>query len=194
MRDLSNGRGSGLPCVPRTPPAERCDMSDQRDAEDRTESSENADPMENADMKEPTDPTDRAEPTDPIDSTDPLDPIDRIDPSDHRDHFDVCGSDSVMTAIVPGGILRHRTRGLFTLPPNDTDAYLGAARTTAEPLPVPFGGAAGAAGRREPLLRRMMRQHSMTLTARPPRAVSLYLTFMSAPVSRIVLMALSSDT
>src|SRR5450759_3825181 len=102
MRDLSNGRGSGLPCVPRTPPAERCDMSDQRDAEDRTESSEKADPMENADMKEPPDPTDRAEPTDPIDS---------IDPSDHRDHFDVCGSDSVMTAIVPGGILRHRTRG-----------------------------------------------------------------------------------
>ena len=37
-------------------------------------------------------------------------------------------------------------------------------------------------------------QHSMTLTARPPRAVSLYLTFMSAPVSRIVLMTLSSET
>jgi hypothetical protein len=85
-------------------------MTDQRDAEERAESSENADPMENADMKEPTDPTDRAEPTDPMDSTDPLDPIDRIDPSDHRDHFDVCGSDSVMTAIVPGGTLRHRTR------------------------------------------------------------------------------------
>jgi hypothetical protein len=132
MRDLSNGRGSGLPCVPRTPPAERCDMSDQRDAEDRTESSENADPMENADMKEPTDPTDRAEPTDPIDSTDPLDPIDRIDPSDHRDHFDVCGSDSVMTAIVPGGILRHRTRGPFTLPPNDTDAEPGGAEQERE--------------------------------------------------------------
>src|SRR4029450_772523 len=37
-------------------------------------------------------------------------------------------------------------------------------------------------------------QHSMTLTARPPREVSLYLIFMSAPVSRIVLIALSSDT
>src|SRR5919112_1621811 len=37
-------------------------------------------------------------------------------------------------------------------------------------------------------------QHSMTLTARPPRAVSLYLSFMSAPVSRIVLMALSRET
>jgi hypothetical protein len=37
-------------------------------------------------------------------------------------------------------------------------------------------------------------QHSMTLTARPPRAVSLYLSFMSAPVSRRVLIALSSDT
>ena len=34
----------------------------------------------------------------------------------------------------------------------------------------------------------------MTLTARPPRAVSLYLSFMSAPVSRIVLIALSSET
>jgi AAA ATPase domain len=30
--------------------------------------------------------------------------------------------------------------------------------------------------------------------ARPPRAVSLYLTFMSAPVSRMVLMTLSSET
>src|ERR1022692_2998915 len=144
MRDLSNGRGSGLPFVPRKAPAERGEIGDQRDAGDRTESSENADPMENADMKEPTDPTDRAEPTDPIDSTDPLDPIDRIDPSDHRDHFDVCASVSVTMLILPGGILRHRTRGPFTLPPNDTDAYLGAARTTAEPLPVPFGGAAGA--------------------------------------------------
>ena len=37
-------------------------------------------------------------------------------------------------------------------------------------------------------------QHSITLTASPPRAVSLYLTFMSAPVSRMVLIALSSDT
>lgn len=32
------------------------------------------------------------------------------------------------------------------------------------------------------------RQHSMTFTASPPRAVSLYFTFISAPVSRIVLM------
>src|SRR5882757_6350334 len=37
-------------------------------------------------------------------------------------------------------------------------------------------------------------QHSMTLTASPPRAVSLYLTFMSAPVSRIVLITLSRLT
>ena len=37
-------------------------------------------------------------------------------------------------------------------------------------------------------------QHSTTLSARPPRAVSLYLSFMSAPVSRMVLTALSSDT
>ena len=34
----------------------------------------------------------------------------------------------------------------------------------------------------------------MTLTASPPRAVSLYLTFMSRPVSRIVLTTLSSET
>lgn len=37
-------------------------------------------------------------------------------------------------------------------------------------------------------------QHSITLTASPPRAVSLYLVFMSAPVSRIVLITWSSDT
>jgi len=37
-------------------------------------------------------------------------------------------------------------------------------------------------------------QHSMTLTASPPRAVSLYLVFMSAPVSRMVLITWSSDT
>src|SRR5690606_10074073 len=37
-------------------------------------------------------------------------------------------------------------------------------------------------------------QHSMTLPARAPRAVSLYLPFMSLPVSRIVLMTLSSET
>jgi hypothetical protein len=32
----------------------------------------------------------------------------------------------------------------------------------------------------------------MTFTANPPRDVSLYLVFMSAPVSRIVLMTESS--
>src|SRR5690348_16415452 len=37
-------------------------------------------------------------------------------------------------------------------------------------------------------------QHSTTLTASPPRLVSLYLSFMSRPVSRMVLMTLSSDT
>src|SRR5690606_29689278 len=39
-----------------------------------------------------------------------------------------------------------------------------------------------------------LRQHSMTLTASPPREVSLYLSCMSRPVSRMVLMTLSSDT
>lgn len=38
------------------------------------------------------------------------------------------------------------------------------------------------------------RQHSTILTARPPRAVSLYLVSMSAPVSRMVLMTLSRLT
>ncbi|CFN65439.1 Uncharacterised protein [Bordetella pertussis] len=38
------------------------------------------------------------------------------------------------------------------------------------------------------------RQHSTIFTANPPRAVSLYLVFMSAPVSRMVLMTESSDT
>src|SRR5690606_28252723 len=37
-------------------------------------------------------------------------------------------------------------------------------------------------------------QHSITFTARPPRAVSLYLTFMSLPGSRMVLITLSSET
>src|SRR5690606_16494223 len=40
----------------------------------------------------------------------------------------------------------------------------------------------------------MAPQHSMMFTASPPRAVSLYLTDMSAPVSFIVLMTLSRDT
>ena len=37
-------------------------------------------------------------------------------------------------------------------------------------------------------------QHSMMFTARPPRAVSLYLVLMSAPVRHMVLMTLSSET
>jgi hypothetical protein len=37
-------------------------------------------------------------------------------------------------------------------------------------------------------------QHFTTFRASPPRAVSLYLSFMSAPVSRIDLIALSRDT
>jgi hypothetical protein len=37
-------------------------------------------------------------------------------------------------------------------------------------------------------------QHSTMLTASPPRAVSLYLIFMSAPVCIIVLMTLSRLT
>jgi hypothetical protein len=101
-------------------------MTDQRDADESTESSENADPMENADMKEPTDPTDRAEPTDPMDSTDPLDPIDRIDPSDHRDHFDVCGSVSVMSPIVPAAIPRFQPhRWGLCCRPNGTERGSG---------------------------------------------------------------------
>src|SRR5690606_22897257 len=42
--------------------------------------------------------------------------------------------------------------------------------------------------------RRSYSQHSMTLTARPPREVSLYLSRMSRPVSRMVLMTLSRLT
>jgi hypothetical protein len=33
-----------------------------------------------------------------------------------------------------------------------------------------------------------LNQHSTMCTAKPPRAVSLYLVFMSAPVSRMVLI------
>jgi hypothetical protein len=103
-------------------------MTDQRDAEERAESSENADPMENADMNEPTDPTDRAEPTDAMDSTDPLDPIDRIDPSDHRDHFDVCGSASLMPPILPSAhpLSRHSmTRPTHSTPTSTKGAGAG---------------------------------------------------------------------
>jgi hypothetical protein len=45
-----------------------------------------------------------------------------------------------------------------------------------------------------PAVARGSAQHSITLTASPPRAVSLYLVFMSAPVSRMVLITWSSDT
>jgi len=44
------------------------------------------------------------------------------------------------------------------------------------------------------LVHRRPAQHSMMFTARPPRAVSLYLVLMSAPVWRIVAMTLSSET
>ncbi len=37
-------------------------------------------------------------------------------------------------------------------------------------------------------------QHSTIFTANPPREVSLYLVFMSAPVSHMVLITESSDT
>lgn len=37
-------------------------------------------------------------------------------------------------------------------------------------------------------------QHSITLTASPPREVSLYLSCMSRPVSRRFLLTLSSET
>ena len=58
------------------------------------------------------------------------------------------------------------------------------------PVDQPARGAGG----RGLTARRVRAQHSMTLTARPPREVSLYLTFMSAPVSRIVLITLSRLT
>jgi hypothetical protein len=41
---------------------------------------------------------------------------------------------------------------------------------------------------------RPLAQHSITFTASPPREVSLYLSCMSRPVSRMVLMTLSSET
>ena len=42
--------------------------------------------------------------------------------------------------------------------------------------------------------RTILHQHSITFTASPPREVSLYFVFISAPVSRIVLITLSSET
>lgn len=42
--------------------------------------------------------------------------------------------------------------------------------------------------------RKNQNQHSTIFTANPPRAVSLYFVFISAPVSRIVLITESSET
>ncbi len=42
--------------------------------------------------------------------------------------------------------------------------------------------------------RALNNQHSTIFTANPPRDVSLYFVFISAPVSRMVLMTESSDT
>ncbi|GLZ17634.1 hypothetical protein Bpla01_11640 [Burkholderia plantarii] len=56
--------------------------------------------------------------------------------------------------------------------------------------PIRRAGGRAASGRRG----RGDDQHSTMFTASPPREVSLYFVFMSAPVSRIVLITESSDT
>ena len=60
--------------------------------------------------------------------------------------------------------------------------------------PLCRSGRGGARGARETGHAPVRAQHSMTLTARPPREVSLYFSCMSRPVSRMVLMTLSSET
>src|SRR5690606_14022991 len=70
---------------------------------------------------------------------------------------------------------------------------------------LPGGTPPAAPGRHEVSLRRVgrrrgprmpgpRRQHSMTLTARPPSLVSLYFVDMSSPVWRFVSTTASSDT
>ncbi|CAB3758632.1 hypothetical protein BPA30113_03322 [Burkholderia paludis] len=81
---------------------------------------------------------------------------------------------------------------------------LGAARVTCHGRDFcrPSGAAAGEPAERPALTRGgdfpawppSLRQHSTMFTAKPPRDVSLYFVFMSAPVSRIVLITESSDT
>ena len=76
-------------------------------------------------------------------------------------------------SLVFGSLLSTRDTVLM-----DTPAWAATSSTVTEPVPLPLA----------------MPQHSTMLTASPPRAVSLYLVFMSAPVSRMVLMTESSDT
>ena len=69
-----------------TPRLDRCDRSDQREAEDSTEPAESHDPIERIDSAEPTLPIEANDPTLPIDRTEPREPIDSTLSCDHRDH------------------------------------------------------------------------------------------------------------
>ena len=75
-------------------------------------------------------------------------------------------------SLVFGSLLSTRDTVLM-----DTPAWAATSSTVTEPVPLPLA----------------MPQHSTMLTA-SPRARFLYLVFMSAPVSRMVLMTESSDT
>ena len=60
------------------------------------------------------------------------------------------------------------------------------AASRVNPLPQVLHNSCGSGFTREGASKPGSDQHSITLTARPPREVSLYLSCMSAPVSRMV--------
>jgi len=80
----------------------RCDIKDQRDADDRAEPIEAADPIDKTEPIEPTLPIDKTEPTLPIDKTDPLDPIDRMEFSDQSAQREVTVEDEGMVPFLLG--------------------------------------------------------------------------------------------
>jgi hypothetical protein len=74
----------------------RCDMSDQRDLDERTEQTEAAEPIDSTEQMEPTLPMERTDPTLPMDRTEPFEAIERNDPCDQIDQREVRGAGAVM--------------------------------------------------------------------------------------------------
>lgn len=68
-----------------------CDMTDQREPEERRLPTDPADPTENSERHEPTDPIDSTEPTEPMERIDPLEAMDRKEFSEANDHRDEDG-------------------------------------------------------------------------------------------------------
>src|SRR5690606_17787885 len=93
-------------------------------------------------------------------------------------------------AVLPGEVVGGRQA--VAAAAHDDDVVFGL-RLGAAPRFLPaLVVADGVAGKGEDRVAAL--QHSMTLTARPPREVSLYLRLMSRPVWRMVAITLSSET